>query len=133
MQQGWSEFVQALGMQGGTIPFVLMKTIVRVQVMIKHHQHIAHHFGDNGRAGDHVTALIAMDNRPRGDGRRRRMEPIDENPIRGCGKVTERVLHGEERRGENIVLVNLLGADDPDADFGLLENDPESLEALPRG
>lgn len=68
---------QTLGMQRRAVAFVPIEGVVRSQLMVERHACVAEHLGHDGRAGDHVTALVASHNGPARDGKTRGQMPIN--------------------------------------------------------
>jgi len=115
------------------VAFVLVKRILWMQLVIKRHQAIAQHLGHNGRATNHVTALVAMHDRPTRKCKRGNIQPIHEDKLGRRGEIANRVRHGGERRAENILGVNLLRADDAEAHVGVLQDQIEGAYPLRAG
>lgn len=124
---------QALGVQRRAVAFVPVEGVVRSKLMVERHACVTEHLGHDGGAGDHVTALVASHNGPARDGKRRGQMPIDQDEVRRGRQIPHRLLHGTEGRLKNVAPVDLFGADDPDPNSRVLEDDSAGSLALSRG
>ncbi len=93
--------------------------------MVELHEAISHHFRDDRSARNHVAALISVRHCPAGRGESGCLIAIDEDEVKLFAQIAHRKLHRRQRGDKNIAPVDLFGADDADADRGMLHNDIE--------
>ena len=101
--------------------------------MVELHQPISHDLRHDRRATDDITALVPMDNRLTRNRRGRRHGAIHENQVSRLWQIMNGLLHGPERRAEDIVPINLLGAHNPNSHLRPLEDDVKGSSALTSG
>ena len=67
------------------------------------------------------------------DGKARGQRPNNQDEVRRGRQIPHRLLHGTEGRVKNIAPVNFFGADDPDPNSSVFEDDATGSLALSRG
>ncbi len=110
-------------MQRSAVALVPVKGVAGVQPMVEVHQAVAEDLRHDGRAGNGVVALVAVDDRTARDGERRSGLAVHEHQIRRRVQLRDRFLHRPEGRLQDVAAIDLLGTYDPEAHVRMLEND----------
>ncbi len=132
MERGWSVRPERVEMERGPVAFVPIEAVGGKEPMVKLHQTIASHFGDDGRAGDGVTRPVTADDRPAREVNGGNVAAIHEHQLRRDGQICHGLRHRLQGGLADVVGIDRVGGDDPDADDRLLEDDVIGERSLAR-
>ena len=97
-----------------SVPFVLQKTIFRVTDMRLGHQSIPCDFGDDRGGGHSDAEAVSLDHDPLFDREPRQPHGVQDQVVGLGEQLTNRLLHRQTGRFENVHGIDNLGVHNPD-------------------
>jgi hypothetical protein len=97
---------EGLGVDGGSISFVVGESITGKTLIEFLHDTVSRLLGENRGSGDGRAQGIAFDDGEVGRTKIFQRATIDENPVAGCGEFLDRTAHGQNGGFEDIKTVD---------------------------
>ena len=121
--------------QGKTVPrrpiaFVFVKGVVREQPMVKSHEAIAGHLRHDRSAGDDAAERVSVDDGPARQFDARNDRAVDQDHLWLDRKIADGAAHRQQRRLQDVVAIDFLGAGQPDSHMGATEDRLEGVRAF---
>lgn len=112
------------------VAFVFIEGVLGSQPMIEAHEAIAGHLRDNRGAGDDAAHRIPMDDRPARNRQARWCGSINQDELRLNRQIADGTSHRQQRRLQDVVLIDFRCAGETHPDMGLLEDEVEGALSL---
>ena len=115
MDGAWAEFAQRRIVRARTVALVRGKAVLRIFLIHFQHKAVPRHLGQNGRSRDIGAQAVALDDRLHRQTEVRLAVAVDQGDIRPHPELVHGAAHREERRLQDVDLIDHLWTDDPDA------------------
>ncbi len=112
----WSRDTQRVPMLGGTVPLVVLESVRRVPRSELVQEPVTVDLRNDRSGRDRRAERVTMNNRKLRTPYARDRDGVQEDRVRLGPQVHDRDRHGLETRSQDVPMVYLLGAHDPDAD-----------------